>query len=99
MAGEFVSADIGKIAQFERKSQEAITEFNAIKAKFNDINSAVLNVWKGSGADAYKHETDHILEKIGGLKDVLDGINNGVVKDVKDNYIMLRATAFTFHRK
>lgn len=85
----FVSADIDKIAQFEEKSQEAITEFDAIKTKFNDINETLLGKWKGEGADAYKSETDHILEKIGGIKDILDGINNGVVKDIKENYLKL----------
>lgn len=85
----FVSADIDKIAQFEKKSQEVITEFDAIKAKFNEINAKLLGKWKGEGADAYKSETDHILEKIGGIKDILDGINNGVVKDIKDNYLQL----------
>ena len=85
----FVSADIDKIAIFERKSQEAITEFDDIKTKFGEINDTLLSKWIGEGADAYKHETDNILEKIGGVKDVLDGINNGVVKDVKDSYLKL----------
>ena len=89
MAEAFVSADINKILQFEKKSAEAITEFNAIKDKFNSINSILLGKWKGEGADAYKYETDHILEKIGGIKDILDSINNGAVKDVKDNYLSL----------
>jgi uncharacterized protein YukE len=85
----FISADIDKIEQFEKKSQEAITEFDAIKTKFNEINATLLSKWEGKGADAYKDETDHILEKIGGIKDILDGINNGIVKDIKDNYLKL----------
>ena len=85
----FVSADIEKIAQFEKKSAEVITEFDAIKKKFDSINSMLLGKWKGEGSEAYKLETDHILEKIGGVKDILDSINNGVVKDVKDNYLTL----------
>ena len=85
----FVSADIDKIARFEEKSAEAITEFDAIKVKFDEINSTLLGKWEGEGADAYRDETDHILEKIGGIKDILDGINNGVVKDIKDNYLKL----------
>jgi uncharacterized protein YukE len=87
--GSFVSADIAKIAKFEKDSTEVIKEFDAIKTKFNDINTALLQQWKGGGADAYKGETDHILEKIGGIKDILDGINNGAVKDIKDNYLKL----------
>lgn len=87
--GGFVSADISKIAKFESQSKEAITEFNEIKKEFSNINSTLLGKWKGAGAVAYKQETDHILEKIGGIKDVLDGINNGVVKDIKDNYSAL----------
>ena len=85
----FVSADISKIAQFEKDSAEAIIEFNAIKNKFDSINSTLLTKWKGEGADAYKKEADHILEKIGGIKDVLDSINNGAVKDIRDNYSSL----------
>lgn len=33
----FVLADIDKLVQFEKKSEEAIKEFDAIKEKFNDI--------------------------------------------------------------
>ena len=35
------------------------------------------------------HVTDHIMENIGGIKDILDSINNGVVKDTKDAYLQL----------
>lgn len=94
----FVSADIDKIAKFESDSQDAIAEFDAIKTKFNDINATLLRKWEGEGADAYKDETDHILEKIGGVKDVLDGINNSVVKDIKDNYMMLDEELGQFNR-
>ena len=60
--GGFVSADIGKISKFMSESAEAIHEFDAIKEKFNSINSTLLSKWKGEGAEAYKRETDHILE-------------------------------------
>lgn len=94
----FVSADIDKIAKFESDSQDAIAEFDAIKTKFNDINATLLRKWEGEGADAYKDETDHILGKIGDFKDVLDGINNSVVKDIKDNYMMLDEELGQFNR-
>lgn len=38
----FVLADIDKLVQFEKKSDEAIKEFDAIKEKFNDINTTLL---------------------------------------------------------
>lgn len=38
----FVLADIDKLVQFEKKSEEAIKEFDAIKEKFNDINTTLL---------------------------------------------------------
>ena len=85
----FISADIDKFVQFESKSQEAITEFDAIKKKFGEINETLLTKWEGEGAEAYENETDHILEKIGGIKDILDSINNSVVKDTKDAYLKL----------
>ncbi|OPX42020.1 hypothetical protein CLHUN_40790 [Ruminiclostridium hungatei] len=94
----FISADIDKIAQFQEKSAEAITEFDAIKTKFDEINATLLGKWKGEGADAYKAETDHILEKIGGIKDILDGINNGVVNDIKDNYLKLDEQLSEFNK-
>lgn len=86
---EFVSADISKISKFEKDSAETIAEFNSIIEKFDSINATLLRAWKGEGADAYKKETDHILENIGGIKDILDSINNGVVKDIKDIYTQL----------
>lgn len=86
---DFVLADISKISKFEKDSAEAIAEFNSIIEKFNSINSILLGKWKGEGADAYKTETDHILENIGGIKDILDSINNGAVKDIKEIYTQL----------
>ena len=64
----FVLADIDKLVQFEKKSDEAIKEFDAIKEKFNDINTTLLKKWKGEGKDAYKKESDHIMENIGGIR-------------------------------
>ena len=72
-----------------QNKEEAIKEFDAIKEKFNDINTTLLKKWKGEGKDAYKKESDHIMENIGGIKDILDSINNGVVKDTKDAYLQL----------
>lgn len=86
---KFVSADIDKLVQFEKDSEEAIKEFNAIKTEFENINSTLLKSWEGEGAEAYKNETDHILENIGSIEVILSTINEGVVKDVKDNYLQL----------
>lgn len=97
-SGEFVAADIAKISKFMTDSEEAITEFNSIKEKFNSINSNLLAKWKGQGADAYKKETDHILENIGGIKDVLDSINNGAVKTIVDEYSNLDEQLAEFNR-
>jgi uncharacterized protein YukE len=97
--GGFVSADIAKIAKFEQDSADAITEFDAIKTKFNEVNSTLLGKWTGGGADAYKTEADHILENIGGIKDILDGINNSAVKDIKDSYLKLDADLNAYNKK
>lgn len=98
MSENFVSADIEKMEKFESESKEAIKEFNEIKAKFNEINEALLDKWEGTGADAYKKETDHILDNIGGIADILDSINNSVVKDIKDNYNKLDEELGEFNR-
>ena len=98
MAGAFISADIGAISKFMTDSADAIKEFDAIKEKFESINSVLLSKWKGAGADAYKYETDHILENIGGIKDVLDGINNGAIKSIKDEYSKLDQELGDFNR-
>lgn len=85
----FVLADIEKFVQFEKKSEEAIKEFDDIKKEFDDINTTLLNKWKGEGKDAYEKESSHIMDNIGGIKDILDSINNEVVKDTKDAYLQL----------
>lgn len=84
--GGFVSADTQKIAEFESQSAEAIEEFSNIKKEFKRINSTLLSVWKGVGADAYKYETDNILEKIGSVETVLNAINESAVKDIRSTY-------------
>ena len=98
MASAFVSADIAQITKFMSDSEVAIKEFNDIKDKFDSINSTLLSKWKGKGADAYKKETDHILENIGGVKDVLDGINNGAVGSIKEEYTNLDNQLAEFNR-
>lgn len=99
MAGSgFVSADIQAIAKFMKDSEEVITEFDRIKNQFNAINKDLLKKWEGEGADAYKYETDHILENIGGIKDVLDGINNSAVKSIRDEYSKLDEELGEFNR-
>lgn len=94
----FVSADIEKLVRFQKESEEVIKEFNAIKTEFESINSTLLKKWQGEGADAYKDETDHILEKIGGVEDVLKGITEGVIMDIKDNYMALDEQLAEFNR-
>ncbi len=84
--GAFIEADIGKMESFVEQSQEVITEFNAIKDKFNEINQTLLTKWSGSGADAYKFETDHILQEIGTFKDELDTLNSDVLNDIIEAY-------------
>lgn len=83
---EFVRADIGKLENFITESEEAITEFSNIRNEFDRINSTLLANWEGSGESAYKQVSDHITEKVGGIKDILDTINDTVVKDIVEQY-------------
>jgi len=94
----FVSADIEKLVQFEKDSAEVIAEFSRIKTDFERINSDLLNKWKGKGATAYKEETDHILENIGGIEDVLKRINESAYRDIKDGYLKLDNELDTYNR-
>ena len=84
--GQFVSADITAIAAFQEQSAEAIAEFAAIKQEFGRINSDLLASWQGAGADAYKTETDHILEKVGSVEDVLNTLNESTISDIRTTY-------------
>lgn len=93
MADEFVvddtkfrSVDLSKIGAFIDKAPEMINEFEAIKNKFNSINRELLKEWNGEGADEYKFEAESILSKIGSLKDVLDEITGGTIKDLRETY-------------
>lgn len=83
---DFVEADIGKLESFITESEEAIKEFGDIKAEFERINKDLLLNWKGSGSSSYKNVSDHILEKVGGIQDVLKTINDNVVKDLVAQY-------------
>ena len=74
---------------YEKNEKTVDKYIKAIKKEFQRINKELLSGWKGVGADAYKYETDHILEKIGSVDDVLEMINNSAVKDIRDNYSKL----------
>ena len=85
----FISANIDKFVQFETQAQEAITEFQSIKDDFDDINSTLLGKWEGAGKDAYKQESDHIMENVQGIETILNTICDTVIKSVKDSYLNL----------
>jgi uncharacterized protein YukE len=86
---EFISADIEKLVEFEKDSEDAITEFADIIKKFEEINTTLVAKWEGHGLEAYKKETEHLLENIAGIQEILDAINNGVIKDTKEAYLKL----------
>ena len=65
-------ADIEKLVQFEKDSQVAKTDFDNIIKEFKRINEALLGKWQGAGANQYRKEVEHILEKIGSVGEVLD---------------------------
>lgn len=90
-------ADIEKLVQFKKDSQDAKTEFDRIMKTFKDINDTLLSKWQGAGANQYKKEVDHILEKIGSLGEVLDAINEGAVKSARDAYLQLDADLAAFN--
>lgn len=83
---EFVRADIGKLESFVFDSEAAIKEFGDIRTTFEDINKTLLDNWDGVGRSSYKSVSDHILEKVGGIQDVLNTINDTIVKDLISQY-------------
>lgn len=83
---KFREVDISKIGAFIDKAPDLINEFESIKDKFESINKELLKEWTGEGADEYKFETENILSKIGSLKDVLDEITGGTIKDLRETY-------------
>ena len=98
MANDFISADTSIISKFKSDSADAIETFDSIKEGFDSINKELLKVWKGKGADAYRKETDHILENVGGIKDVLDAINEGAVGSVWEEYSKLDEELAEFNK-
>ncbi|WP_294486526.1 hypothetical protein [uncultured Ruminococcus sp.] len=82
----FIKVDTAKLGEFIDKSDKMVEDFEKLKERFKSINETILKSWEGEGADEYKYETDHILEKIGDLKAVLDQINNSTVKDIRQQF-------------
>ncbi len=95
---KFVSADIEKFVRFEEQSVKAVEEFDAIKEKFNEINDTLLSHWQGEGRDAYQKESDHIMDNIGGIREILDSIKENVIKGTKDAYLQLDEELGAFNR-
>lgn len=99
MAGsKFVSADIEKLVQFQKDSDDVITEFNNIKKEFETINNTLLATWEGEGADAYKVVADNILEKVGSFEEVLRTINEDVVDGIVSEYSRIDDELGAFNR-
>lgn len=83
---EFIKADIGKLESFLTGSEEAIREFAAIRTEFERINRTLLSNWDGAGKASYKSVSDHILDKVGGIQEVLNTINDTIVRDLVEQY-------------
>lgn len=83
---EFIKADIGKLESFITDSEEAIKEFAAIRTEFDRINRVLLANWEGSGRTSYNKVAAHITEKIGGIQDILNTINDTIIKDLVYQY-------------
>lgn len=96
---EFIRADIAKLESFVSESEEAIREFAAIRTEFDRINNTLLANWDGVGSGAYSKVAKNITEKIGGVKDVLDTINDSVVKDLIEQYKQLDKDLGDYNRK
>ncbi len=93
----FVSADTTKIAEFETQSAEAVKEFNSIKEEFRRINSDLLTLYRGVGADAYKDEADNILEKIQDIAGTLSEISESM-KCIRSTYSELDEQLAEYNR-
>ncbi len=96
---EFIRADIAKLESFVSESEEAIREFADIRTEFDRINNTLLANWDGVGSSAYSKVAKNITEKIGGIKDVLDTINDSVVKDLIEQYKQLDKDLGDYNRK
>ncbi len=83
---DFIKADIGKLESFVTQSQEAITEFSAIRDEFDRINFTLLANWEGAGKTAFQQVAFHITENIENISDVLNTINDEVLNDLIDQY-------------
>ncbi|MBQ2603459.1 MAG: hypothetical protein VZR27_04995 [Acutalibacteraceae bacterium] len=87
MAGSnYVRADIGKLETFINESSDCIREFSEIRKEFDRINNTLFQSWEGAGRASYENVVSHITEKITGISEILDAINDGVIKDIVDYY-------------
>lgn len=82
----FIKADIGAVSTFETDSSSAKEEFKSIQNDFKNVNSTLLAKWVGQGANAYKDETDDILERCGEIAGTLDAIIEATAK-IKQQYL------------
>ena len=87
----FKVVDIVALASFIKKSGELADKFEELKKEFNRINGELVgkgddSPWKGEGADEYKYETDHILEKIGDLKSTIEALNRDTLANIKQSF-------------
>ena len=92
MADEFVVndavfkvVDTTEISKLQTKAQQLVQDFEDLKTTFNTINETLLKSWQGEGADEYKYETDHILEKIGDMNSAVDALNTDGISNVRQS--------------
>ncbi|WP_295153718.1 hypothetical protein [uncultured Ruminococcus sp.] len=95
----FIKVDTAKITAFLTKAPTLVEEFENIKKDFEKINSDILGEWQGEGADEYKYETDHILEKIGDLAATIKEITEGTLTSVRDEFVKQDTEIGNYNRK
>ncbi len=82
----FERGDVAKLQTFIAYKEEAKKVFADIRRRFYEINEILLGNWEGTGADAYRYVSDHIMEKVGSISDTLDIIVEEMLVDLTRSY-------------
>lgn len=83
---DFKRADVAKIETFVSESKNMIKEFSDIRQEFNNINNDLTNNWEGNGKEAFKYMAENITEKIGGIEESINALNDQVLNNILEHY-------------
>ena len=72
---DIISADLDKFDEAIASINNVITDIEGVRAKLNQADESLRNVWRGKSSDAYFENSEIIKNSFNGMDGLIDNLN------------------------